>query len=104
LQRSPALDPGASRERRPAAICDGGSSDQVYAIERTSMDGAHTALNVYNFTREPQCVTVDLSESAIAIPQTPLDLSTGAVGAAITSSSYEVMLPPFGYVFLEVSS
>jgi hypothetical protein len=104
LQRSPALDPGATRERRPAAICDGGASDQVYAIERTSMDGAHTVLNVYNFTREPQCVTVDLAESAIAIPQTPVDLSTGEDAAPIASSSYDVTLPPFGYLFLEVEA
>lgn len=102
LQRSPALDPDASRVRRPAAICDGGESDQVYAIERTSLDGANTVLNVYNFTREPQCVTVDLSESAIAIPQTPVDLSTGEDAAPITSSRYDVTLPAFGYVFLAV--
>ena len=93
LKRSPALAPGASRVRRPAAICDGGSADQVYAIERTSIDGGRTALNIYNFTNTPRCVTVDLSDSAIAIPQTPLDLSTQHDGTPITSSSYDVQLP-----------
>ncbi|MGZ5292131.1 MAG: alpha-glucosidase C-terminal domain-containing protein [Actinomycetota bacterium] len=102
LQRSPALDPGASRVRRPAAICGGGASDQVYAIERTSADGTRTVLNVYNFTRDPRCVSVDLSESAIDVPQTPIDLSTGADATPITSSAYDVTLPAFGYVFLEV--
>ena len=61
LKRSPALAPDASRVQRPAAICGGGSADQVYAIERTSTDGDRTVLNVYNFTNQPQCITVDLS-------------------------------------------
>ena len=103
LQRSSALDPEASRTRRPAAIC-GGASDQVYAIERTSVDGRDTVLNVYNFTREPRCVTVELADSAIAVPQTPVDLSSGEDGASITSTSYDVMLPAFGYVFLAVEN
>jgi hypothetical protein len=103
LKRSPALAPGASRLQRTASICGGGSTDQVYAIERTSEDGGWTALNIYNFTNEPRCVTVDLSGSAIAVPQTPVDLSTEQEGPPITSVSYEVRLPAFGYVFLDVA-
>jgi Alpha amylase, catalytic domain len=102
LKRSPALAPGASRVQRPAAICGGGSADQVYAVERTSADGTRTALNVYNFTDTPRCITIDLTDSGIAVPQTPVDLSTERDGTPITSSSYDVQLPPFGYVFLDV--
>jgi Alpha amylase, catalytic domain len=104
LKRSPALAPGASRVRRPAAICGDGPADQVYAIERTSTDGSRTVLNVYNFTNTPQCVTVDLSESDITVPQTPTDLSTQADGAPISASSYDVQLPAFGYQFLDVAA
>ncbi|MGH2634959.1 MAG: alpha-amylase family glycosyl hydrolase [Actinomycetota bacterium] len=104
LKRSPALAPGASRVRRPAAICGGGSADQVYAVERTSTDGTRTVLNVYNFTDAPQCVTVDLSASPITVPQTPVDLSTQQNGSPITSASYEVHLPEFGYLFLDVAA
>jgi hypothetical protein len=104
LKRSTALAPGASRVQRPAAVCDGGSADQVYAIERTSADGDRTALNVYNFTNAPQCITVDLSGSAISVPQTPVDLSTEQEGPSITSASYDVQIPAFGYLFLDVES
>ena len=104
LARSTALDPAASRTRRPAAICDGGASDQVYAVERTSTDGRETVLNVYNFTREPRCITVDLSDSDVAVPQTPTDLSTGTGAPPIASTSYDVILPAFGYVFLAVEA
>jgi hypothetical protein len=104
LKRSPALAPGASRVQRPAAICDGGSADQVYAVERTSTDGGRTALNIYNFTNTLQCITVDLSGSAIAVPQTPVNLSTQQDATRITSASYDVELPAFGYLFLEVAA
>ena len=103
MQRSPALAPGAARVRRPANICDGGSADRVYAIERTSTDGSRTALNVYNSTNAPRCVTVDLSGSTIEVPQTPLDLSTQGHGSPISSASYDVRLPAFGYLFLDVA-
>ena len=104
LKRTPALAPGASRVQRPAAICGGDVADQVYAVERTSVDGTRTVLNIYNFTDEPQCVAVDLTESAITVPQTPVDLSTERDAAAISSASYEVELPAFGYRFLDVSA
>ena len=103
LKRSTALAPGASRVRRPASICGGGSADQVYAIERTSRNGDRTALNIYNFTNQPRCITVDLSGSPIAVPQTPTDLSTQEAGSPITSVSYDVRLPAFGYAFLDVA-
>jgi Alpha amylase, catalytic domain len=104
LERSPALAPGASRLRRPARICGGGSARQVYAIERESMDGSRTALNIYNFKRTPRCVTVDLSRSSIKVPQTPVNLSTEQPGPPITSTSYDVQLPAFGYLFLDVAT
>jgi hypothetical protein len=104
LKRSPALDPGASRLRRPANICDGGSSNKVYAIERTSTNGSRTALSIYNFRNTPRCVTVNLSGSPITVPQTPTDLSTQQDGPPITSTSYDVQLPAFGYLFLDVAS
>lgn len=104
LKRSTALAPGASRVQRPAAICGGGSADQVYAIERTSAAGDRTVLNVYNFTNQPQCITVDLSDSSIEIPQTPLDLSTQRGGSPITTATYDVRMPAFGYLFLEVAA
>jgi hypothetical protein len=102
LKRSPALTPGASRVQRPANICGAGSADQVYAIERTSTDGTRTALNIYNFTNTSQCITVDLTDSVITVPQTPVDLSTQQEGSPITSALYDVQLPAFGYLFLDV--
>jgi Glycosidases len=104
LQRSRALAPGASRVRRPATICGGGSATQVYAIERTSTDGTRTALNIYNFKSKPQCVTVNLSGSIITVPQAPINLSTQQSGPPITSMSYDVQLPAFGYLFLDVAT
>lgn len=108
LKRSPALAPGASRVQRPANICGGGSASQVYAIERTSTGGppgrSRTALNIYNFKSTPQCVTVNLSGSTIRVPQTPIDLSTQLSGPPITSTSYNVQLPAFGYLFLDVAT
>ena len=103
LKRSPALAPGASRVRRPANIC-GGSATKVYAIERTSTDGTRTALNVYNFKNTPQCVTVNLSGSTITVPQIPFNLSTQQQGPPITSTSYDVQLLAFGYLFLDVAT
>ncbi|MEO8425188.1 MAG: hypothetical protein ABI595_14925 [Actinomycetota bacterium] len=73
----------------------------MYAIERTSIDGSRTALSIYNFTNTPQCITVDLTDSAITVPQTPVDLSTQQDGPRIASASYEVELPAFGYLFLD---
>ena len=104
LKSSPALVPAASRVRRPASTCEGHASDRVYAVERTSPDGSATVLNVYNFTSDPQCVRVDLSASAIRVPQTPVDLGSEAAASPITSDTYDVHLPPFGYAFLDVAT
>lgn len=106
LTRSTALAPEASRTQRPAEECSGQgqASKQLYAIERTSTDGSETVLNIYNFRDTPVCVTVDLSNSDIVVPQTPVDLSTQQDGAPITSTSYDVQLPAYGYRFLDVAT
>jgi len=94
------------RKRYPV-LCAGGARRQVptsddaffYAFLRGSKDGR--ALAVFNFQPEAHLVTVDLSDSGIAVPQTPIDLTTGAAyDMAIDSSSYTVTLPAYGYLLL----
>jgi len=94
------------RKRYPV-LCAGGARRQVptsddaffYAFLRGSKDGR--ALAVFNFQPEAHLVTVDLSDSGIAVPQTPIDLTTGATyGTPIDSSNYTVTLPAYGYLLL----
>jgi hypothetical protein len=91
---NPALGPGGKRLKLPT-----NNDNAYYAFKRASSDGTKAALVVLNYTAAQQNVTVDLSGSGIA-PQTPTDLINGGNGTPITSNSYTVTLPAYGYTFL----
>ncbi|RKP51570.1 hypothetical protein D7Z26_17455 [Cohnella endophytica] len=99
LQASPAEAPNASRKRLST-----GSDSKYYAVIRTSADGTKSVLNIYNFKNASATITVNLTDSGITVPQTPVNLATGGSGTAISSSSYSVTLPAYGYLFLEVQT
>ena len=89
-------EPGASRTRLST-----GSDTQLYAVKRVSMNGTKIALNIFNFKNTQADITVDLTNSGITDPQSPIDLTTGlAYGTSIDSSSYTVTLPAYGYLLL----
>jgi hypothetical protein len=90
---NPALGAGGERLKLPT------SNSSAYAFKRTSKDGTKAALVVLNFSASQQTITVDLNGSGIG-PQTPTDLINGGNAAAITTSSYTVTLPRYGYTFL----
>lgn len=90
-----ALEPGGSR----LELSNNQSS--VYSITKTSMDGTQMALCVFNFASSSKTVTIDLAGS-ISIGQYPVDLITGLDGPKITSNSYTVTLPPYGFLLLGV--
>lgn len=94
----PSLLPSASRTR----LSTGNLA--TYAMKRTSQDRSQTALLIYNFNNASMNVTVDLSDSGINTNQTPEDLYNGGDGPAITSSSYTVSLPAYGFKILCVST
>jgi len=94
-----ALFPSADRFRVPA-----GSDPKVYAMRRTSADGAQTALLIYNFKDTASNVTVDLSGTGISTKQVPKDLYNGGSGPAINGNSYTVKLPAYGFTILQVGT
>ncbi|WP_218158153.1 discoidin domain-containing protein [Stigmatella aurantiaca] len=75
---------------------------RFYAFKRTSKDGALQALVILNYQASPQAITVNLANTGIQTSQTPVDLLTGGAGPAITSASYTVNLPAYGYTVLGV--
>ena len=99
LRTSSALWPDASRERLPTQ-----ADPRAYAILRRSADGARAALNLYNFSDAPMCITVDLAGSGVKTPQRATDLSTGAPGPWLPSPQSAVPLPPYGWMFLDVEA
>jgi hypothetical protein len=100
IGRSPALAPGASRERVPSASAAGRS----HAVVRRSMDGSATALGVFNLDDTPQCIAIDLRGTGIRVPQTPIDLATGQAGPELTSERTTILLSAYGYLFLDVEA
>lgn len=97
VSANPSLFPSASRTR----VSTGDLS--TYAMKRTSRDGAQTALLIYNFNDSPKEVSVNLSGSGINTNQTPKDLCSGGKGPAITTATYTVYLPAYGFMILGVS-
>lgn len=61
-------------------------------MQRTSRDGAQTALLVYNFASAPIMVTLDLKGTGIASPQQPVDLYAGQAASPIDGPSHAVPL------------
>ena len=98
IKSTSALAPGASRTRVPT-----GSNSQYYATVRTSTDATKSALAVYNFRNVSSTITLDLTGLGVTTPQTPVNIVTGANAPAITSNSYAITVPAYGYVFLNIA-
>ncbi len=75
---------------------------KFYAYKRTNRDGSVKALVILNFQATSQSITVNLANTDISTSQTPVDLLTGGSGPAITSASYTVTLPAYGFTVLGV--
>ncbi|MGE0788163.1 MAG: alpha-amylase family glycosyl hydrolase [Sandaracinaceae bacterium] len=99
IRTHPAEEPGGGRRRLST-----GADPQHYAALRTSVDGTQLGLNVYNFKTEPSTITVDLTDSGLALTQTPTDIVTGADAPAITGAQYTVELPAYGFLLLDVDA
>jgi glycosidase len=94
---NPALAPGTRRQHIPTS-----NDTKYYAVLRTSMDGKQQILAVFNFQDSEQTITVDLSVTGITAQQIPVDLVNSMGAAKITSESYSILLPPYGFAFLPV--
>lgn len=94
VAKSPALAPGASRQRLPSSPSDS------YAVLRTSMDGTRAAVGVFNFAAEQRSVSVDLG-SSVPVNRIVRDLATGAP-VDVVGSQLTLDLPAYGYAFLDL--
>ena len=94
LARSTAEAPGASRKRVPT-----GTNKSTYGIVRVSTDGSARALNLYNFSKQPAMLKVNLGGTGIEVGEVPTDLVTNKAAAAVTAD-YSVSLPALGYALL----
>jgi hypothetical protein len=97
LNSNPALVPSAIRSE--VALISGA---QAYAMKKVSADKSQTALLIYNFSSNAENITVNLAGTGIATSQTPLDLYAGVPALPITSSSYAVNIPGYGFKMLQV--
>ncbi|WP_434381367.1 discoidin domain-containing protein [Melittangium boletus] len=92
-----ALAPTGARVKLPTQ-----DNRKFYAFTRTNKDGSVKALVILNYQASSQTVTVNLTNTGLQIPQTPVDLLTGSAAPAISSASYSVTLPAYGYTVLGV--
>jgi hypothetical protein len=92
-----ALSPSGSRVKLNTQ-----DNRRFYAYKRTNKDGSLKALVILNYQASAQSITVNLANTDIQTSQTPVDLLTGGTGPAITSASYTVSLPAYGYTVLAV--
>lgn len=98
IAKTSALAPGASRARVPTRA----RGAKHYAVIRTSVDGADSAVGVFNFASTQASISLDLN--GLGVPsQTPTDLRTDTAAAPIVGPTYTVVLPAYGYLFLQVS-
>ena len=88
----------------PESACRPTTTRYLYAVLRRSADGSATAVNLYNFSPEPRCLTVDLTGAGITVPQTTTDLGANAAGPRIDADTMSVELPPYGWRFLGVEA
>ncbi|GAA1996144.1 hypothetical protein GCM10009739_01390 [Microbacterium ulmi] len=99
IDRSPALAPGASRERLVTQ-----TDPKAYALLKRSMDGRTAALALYNFSSQPMCITVDLAGTGVSLSQRTTDLGANAPGPWIRGEETTFSLPGYGYRFLDVEA
>lgn len=97
ITQNPAQAAAGGRQRLST-----GADPQHYAVKRTSLDGRQVALNVFNFKKKDDWVTVDLRGSGLALAQTPVDTFSGKPVEPITSGVYRVKVPAQGFLLLDV--
>lgn len=97
ITQNPAQAAAGGRQRLST-----GKDPQHYAVKRTSLDGRRVALNVFNFKKKEDWVTVDLRGSGLALAQTPTDTLTGKAAEPISAGVYRVKLPAQGFLLLDV--
>ena len=93
-----ALAPSGLRVKLPT-----NDDNKYYAFKRTNKAGSSKALVILNYQDSSQNITVNLTNTDINIAQTPIDLLSGEIGKAITSTSYTVTLPAYGFAVLGVN-
>ena len=93
-----ALAPSGLRVKLPT-----NDDDKYYAFKRTNKAGSSKALVILNYQNSSQTITVNLTNTDINTAQTPIDLLSGGTGKAITSASYTVTLPAYGFTVLGVN-
>jgi len=81
------------------------NDDSKYSVfKRTNKDGNVSALVIFNFQTLRQSITVNLYNSGIKIPQTPVNVLTGTAADPILSANYTVSLPANGFLILGVEN
>ncbi len=98
VRNNAALDLSGTRQQLST-----NDNSKYYAFLRISPDGSSYALIILNYQNSAQTITVDLTGTNLNIQQSPLDLLTGGRGPRMTSDSYTVTLPAWGYAFYGVS-
>ena len=93
-----ALAPAGLRVKLPT-----NDDDKFYAFKRTNKTGTSKALVILNYQNSSQTITVNLTNTNINTTQIPIDLLSGEKGKAITSASYTVTLPAYGFTVLGVN-
>jgi hypothetical protein len=99
IRSSPALSPGTTRQplRLGASSGPGG-----YAALRTS--NTHAAVIILNTASHPATIAIELAGTAVARPQTPVDLLTQLKGPRIGGSGmWSVSVPANGWSVLSVN-
>lgn len=93
------LAPSGQRTKLPS------NDDNKYSVfKRSNKDGNVSALVIFNFQPQQQSVSVNLLNSGIKIPQTPVNVLTGKAAGPIQTESYTVSLPAYGFLILGVEN
>lgn len=93
------LAPAGQRTQLPS------NNDNKYSVfKRTNKDGNISALVIFNFQPQRQSVAVNLHNSGIKIPQTPVNVLTGMAADPVLNENYTVSLPAYGFLILGVEN
>jgi hypothetical protein len=79
------------------------ANQRVWAHKRLNKDGSVALLGILNYSATVQTVTVNLENTGLSIPQTPIDLLPGGAAGPITSISHPISLPGYGFTVFAVS-
>jgi glycosidase len=81
------------------------NDDSKYtAFKRTNADGNVSALAIFNFRPQSRSISVNIYNSGIKIPQTPINILSGLPADPIQSANYTVSVPAYGYLILGVEN